>query len=222
MRKLFTFFVLAVLSISAFSASITLKVSMKGSGMTYDSVFVVGKSLIGPGATKDWEFVYMTPEADSVYSVTFNLTKGDTVVYYFSTGNNWDTYLDFRETVDTNCDASMEIVGWAGDRGFIVPDAATTIGFYFSSCEELTIVNGIESPSFNQSFELFPNPANGFVTLTLSQLTNQTISIFDISGKSVKVMNATDLKMNIDISDLSKGVYMVKVSDGEVRKMIVR
>lgn len=68
---------------------------------------------------------------------------------------------------------------------------------------------------------VYPNPANGnlFVEISASKSTHIKIKLFDLSGKLIKVVE-TDLlegrsKTIIDVSDLAKGIYLLKVSDGK-------
>lgn len=59
---------------------------------------------------------------------------------------------------------------------------------------------------------LFPNPTNG--VLTIGNLNVEKIGIYDISGKEIKVFAPTT---QIDLSDLSKGFYIIKLfSDGKI------
>jgi hypothetical protein len=223
MKKLLTLLLLA-LTVSAFAINVTFKVSMKGSGVDYDSVFVVGE----PTA---WAFVQMVDEGDSRYSASINLTAGDSLAYYFITIGYWATdYLAYRETVPEECALSAELTGdpgWTTDRAFIVPNAPLTISYYWGTCTEVSAGVGInERNEIDPEFELYPNPTNGLVTLNLSEITNRTnIEILDISGKTVKNIETSAKTTSFDVSDLSNGLYMVRVLGGTttlVRKLIVQ
>jgi len=67
------------------------------------------------------------------------------------------------------------------------------------------------------SFRLYPNPANGQVTIETSKLSESAvISISDITGKTIKTYhpgNTGSMKIPVDISDLDKGIYIVIVTD---------
>jgi hypothetical protein len=219
MRKLFTLLFLA-LSLSAFSTSITFELSMKGSGVTYDSVFVVGSQT-------DWLFVQMVDQGDSLFTVSMNLPEGDTAVYYFITIGYWASdYLDYRETVPLDCDNSMELVGWEGDRAFIVPASPVKISNIWGTCDEVPGVSAIKVTNNNEKLDLFPNPTEGNVTVQLPEFTNfATIEILDLSGKSIRSIDALAKEFTFDVSDLTKGIYIVKVSSGDAisyGKMVVR
>lgn len=72
-----------------------------------------------------------------------------------------------------------------------------------------------------QGFSLYPNPANGVVTI--QTLGNDTVSVavFDILGKQVLVQEGN----TFDVSALKAGMYMVQVSNGTataVKKLMVK
>ena len=74
-------------------------------------------------------------------------------------------------------------------------------------------------------FNIYPNPATEFVTVELSDnvknIENTDIEIIDLNGKTLKAIKAKSEKTNIDVSDLSTGVYFVKVGN-TVKKVMVQ
>lgn len=72
---------------------------------------------------------------------------------------------------------------------------------------------GIQESFAQNSITLFPNPATEQVNISLStqNYTGSTISIIDISGKTVKKVSAQLPMTTISTNDLSKGIYLVKV-----------
>ncbi|MEZ4954942.1 MAG: M12 family metallo-peptidase [Saprospiraceae bacterium] len=83
---------------------------------------------------------------------------------------------------------------------------------------------------FDISFDLFPNPTNGQMTLILDQATEQHLSlrIFDVTGRVVQEIllekTATYLKQSIDVKALPAGSYEVLLTDGAMfgRKRFVK
>lgn len=66
------------------------------------------------------------------------------------------------------------------------------------------------------SFSLFPNPASSTIMLQFNDALNTNYAIIDINGMLVKT-GSTHAKLNvIDISELPRGVYMLRVSIGGV------
>jgi hypothetical protein len=76
----------------------------------------------------------------------------------------------------------------------------------------------------NSLFFIQPNPANNYVEIVLSDevlFMNATAQIYSIQGLLLKTMQLNSEKTQIDISDLAKGLYIVKVGS-EAKKLIVR
>lgn len=67
------------------------------------------------------------------------------------------------------------------------------------------------SSSTFQAFKMFPNPTNGD-RIYFSVTENATIKIYTILGKLIQSTEVTKSKNNIDISNLSKGVYLIKIN----------
>jgi endonuclease I/chitodextrinase len=62
-----------------------------------------------------------------------------------------------------------------------------------------------------ESFKMFPNPVNGN-RVYFSVTEDATIQIYTILGKLIQSTEVTKSKNNIDISNLSKGVYLLKIN----------
>ena len=75
-------------------------------------------------------------------------------------------------------------------------------------------------------FQLYPNPANEFVTIKTNEFESQTrIMISDMLGKTVKEIKTNSIHTQVDIADLKKGVYFVSVigQNGlKTRKLVVQ
>lgn len=93
-----------------------------------------------------------------------------------------------------------EFLGWEGIKdvyGQLNPNAASlSIDSFFAS-----------------KVSLYPNPANGFVTIS-SELEINKVEIYNLLGK--RVINTSKLvNNNLDVSSLSKGVYLIKLTSGD-------
>jgi hypothetical protein len=78
---------------------------------------------------------------------------------------------------------------------------------------------GIKETSLNSNFSIYPNPANNNLNVMLSngKSENITVKIINNIGQIVKTINlgnSTDINQQIDLSDLSKGIYVVKTTIG--------
>ena len=69
-------------------------------------------------------------------------------------------------------------------------------------------------------FSIAPNPSNGLVLLKVENPTDQLkMNIIDLSGKMIRHMdldssNGSVLTQQIDLTDLSKGMYVIELTDG--------
>ncbi|MFW5877705.1 MAG: T9SS type A sorting domain-containing protein, partial [bacterium] len=91
--------------------------------------------------------------------------------------------------------------------------------------------DAVENLKENASFKVYPNPASDQITVALSNEVNGAvdISIYDLSGRVVKseiVIKATrNYESVIDISGFDKGMYMIKVKQGDdqsVKPLVVK
>lgn len=70
-------------------------------------------------------------------------------------------------------------------------------------------ITGINIYSNDNSFYIFPNPAINNITLAVKQ--KATIEISNIEGQLLKTLSTSGNKINIDVSALPCGVYVVEV-----------
>jgi hypothetical protein len=84
---------------------------------------------------------------------------------------------------------------------------------------QLNVLTGINDIK-NSNIKIYPNPTNNIINIEgLTKNENNTIQIFDVQGKLVITKTITE-KGTIDLSELNKGVYVIKV--GEVAQRIVK
>ena len=81
----------------------------------------------------------------------------------------------------------------------------------------------------SEQFKVYPNPANDIVYITFPESISgsATLIISDLSGKEVTVTSVSSSKMlTINIEDLNKGVYLVKLVDENhlsfTQKLVIR
>ena len=65
-----------------------------------------------------------------------------------------------------------------------------------------------------ESFKMFPNPTNGD-RIYFRVTEDATIKIFNVLGKTVARSEVTKSKNSINISQLAKGIYLVKINSGK-------
>mgnify|MGYP006296210963 FL=1 len=67
---------------------------------------------------------------------------------------------------------------------------------------------GIINPGSLQP-AVYPNPAGSTVTITL-QNPQTTVKMYDMHGKLVKAVDLENMEVEVDISDLNQGLYMLE------------
>lgn len=84
----------------------------------------------------------------------------------------------------------------------------------------------IEESLIASSVKIYPNPANNFVSISASNDLNPTkLEVVDINGRLVKSVNLEkNNDREVDISELSKGLYLMNVYsvDGIITKKIIK
>ncbi|WP_296383249.1 spondin domain-containing protein [Winogradskyella sp.] len=160
--------------------------------------------------------------------------------------NLWDTGMNkWKETFTLDLfpyDAGTEDgFGYSGNnaatnpRG-VITNIAGVSGYPFNSAKIGTLTITFKSTTLSTNdFEiankvkLYPNPSDtDFVTITNAN-TLSKVEVYDVLGKSVKqieISNSNDNEQIFDVSDLNKGLYIVRLlnTTGEFgsKKLIIK
>lgn len=84
---------------------------------------------------------------------------------------------------------------------------------------------GVDQVNSLAQFSVYPNPAKDFITVENDSNSINAIQISDFNGRIVKTVNGTnETSLELNISDLSSGVYLLNVttSEGSTVKKIVK
>ncbi len=156
--------------------------------------------------------------------ITLERTGG--VMAYNITDPNNPTFTDYKHSRTTSA--------YGGDNGpegiiYIAPENTTTGKGYVIIANEIsgtlsmyevanapTLATG-EVKTEKATFNIFPNPVTKGNTLYFNRM--QGYELYDMSGKLIgKEKNA----LTIDTSKLNTGVCLIKTSEGEVKRVIVK
>ena len=77
------------------------------------------------------------------------------------------------------------------------------------------IVDLPESLPTDYNLEVFPNPSSDKITITnsgKSKSDSYRIEILNIRGQIIKTIFNNDIEVTINLSDLSSGIYVIKVT----------
>jgi hypothetical protein len=82
--------------------------------------------------------------------------------------------------------------------------------------------------SFDNQFRIYPNPANSIINVKMNdQSTLDKIEVFNLNGRKIsrKKINADNKSIQFDVSDLSSGLYFIKLSNNQsktfTKKLII-
>jgi hypothetical protein len=120
-------------------------------------------------------------------------------------GNNTNLST-FNSTSNSNLtciyvdDASYSTANWTNI------DPASTFVNNEAECEALSIVDN----AFELDVTIYPNPTDNYLFIEGNK-NPISISIYNLLGAEVISKSNTD---KIDVSELSNGVYIIKISDG--------
>ena len=105
----------------------------------------------------------------------------------------------------------------ATGKGYVViaNEISGTLSMYEVSLSPELVTDEVKSEK--ATFNIFPNPVNKGNILYFNRA--QSYELYDMSGKMLSKENNA---LTIDTSGLSTGVYMVKTSEGFVRRIIVK
>lgn len=126
--------------------------------------------------------------------------------------NSWGQSAIFNETIGTV----------SAEPGYIEAKYIESSVAYtnLSITDSNSAVNIEKSASQNEKLRIYPNPSDGIFTLEINKTESNKISveILDITGKLVyrndyPVMGT--LKETIDLQNLNKGMYFLRVKEGE-------
>ena len=149
---------------------------------------------------------FYSPRISATKNNIIYATNGEDGVYAFDLSLNmlWSDVLNFTNTSGV-CFATNGLAAVSGSNKIRVYTPAITTGT--SEINHVLV-------------RVYPNPTNNIINIEgLTKNENNTIQIFDVQGKLVITKTITE-KGTIDLSELNKGVYVIKI--GEVAQRIVK
>ncbi|MGY0408558.1 MAG: T9SS type A sorting domain-containing protein, partial [Polaribacter sp.] len=105
-----------------------------------------------------------------------------------------------RKSTITTPDATYNTSEW----GRFPKNTFSDLGFY-------TAATASTEDTFLKQFRMYPNPTHGN-TLYFKTIEEGSVHFYDILGKKVLTSKITNTKKQVDISSLSKGVYLLKIN----------
>jgi 1,4-alpha-glucan branching enzyme len=151
-------------------------------------------------------------DGNNIWELTIPLVPG-TYEYKFAY-DNWTGQESLVEgstcTITTNTFTNRVIT---------VIDAETLPAVCWESCE-LCIISVEETSS---TLSVYPNPSNGNIRINSNLALPYNIEVFDLSGRKVQDMKVFQSNTEINLENLSKGAYQIRVSNNynSVRETVI-
>jgi hypothetical protein len=77
-------------------------------------------------------------------------------------------------------------------------------------------------PNWEYNISIYPNPTTTTINLVSTEISDFELSILDITGKVIKTGRMSDQTFTIDVSDLSSGMYMLRLVSQEGASKVVK
>jgi hypothetical protein len=199
-----------------------------------DPIVLPAGAVLAPGEyytieTSDDGKPELFPFVPDFVSIKFNFGKADEVKLFHSNGQlidsvkydcvaPWPTSPNGGGSSLTLCDPNLDnslASSWSASLDeFITLQSTTILATPGSGCVLHTAV----APKLQSGISVYPNPTSD--NLYISNPVNEQleITVLSATGKPVKSMQAKQGITSVDLSDLPKGIYMVKMQNKTSRK----
>jgi len=143
--------------------------------------------------------------------VTFSLGTANDELLFTLTGEDLQFAIspDFEDPKDANGDNTyvivLQAVDVAGNR------SSKTVEIQVTNIENETVLN---IPRRIASWEVYPNPVeNGPVQLNFQEDLSGLLLLHNSAGQLIKKYTVSGNRMELDLSDLSTGLYLIRYLD---------
>jgi len=122
-----------------------------------------------------------------------------------------------------------EIIGQNGGNGVYVPRTLDISSFYGQTVyiafrhhnssdefelniDDVAVTTTLNSQGFlKNGFSIYPNPASNLLNISSDTFVINTVKIVDINGRTVKQVAINETTTQVNISDLTAGIYMITI-----------
>ncbi len=157
------------------------------------------------------------------FGYTFELTPDDQVVWEYKTPFMGPNIAIQGDTLTINNNLTFRMrrfpinyTGFAGKD--LTPDGYIELEPNLGFCDQILPTSDIMEEYF---LEVFPNPANTFLTIEWIGGMYADVQIFDMMGRQVTSFTETGGRKYLDISTWEEGIYFIEIGGIETRKLVV-
>ena len=134
-------------------------------------------------------------------------------------------YLDNNGGVWSKYEATVTAPAGATQFSFELRTYSGAVTYW----DDISFVNNTAASVKNnaiEGFATYPNPiTNSTFTITSNSSSKKTITIFNVLGKKVLSSSFSGVKSNVDVSTISAGIYILKVTEAgktASKKLVIR
>ncbi|MDO5971771.1 carbohydrate-binding protein [Flavivirga aquimarina] len=147
--------------------------------------------------------------AEKTIEVRVGSTTGALLGTITFPGTGRSTYATAYGNLDTSNVSGTQDLYFVFSGGF-------NVNWFYLETESLSVSDNIK----DDQISYYPNPVSNNVTVLIPTSKFSHYSIFDISGRVNKqgVITSEMQKMNIDLSNFSKGIYLISLKGNQLTK----
>ena len=122
----------------------------------------------------------------------------------------------FPNSNDAGFDGAWSVYPYFDSENIVISDINT--GFY------LVKESSLNTSDFKEvQLQIYPNPADQFVHLQSPDKTIKNVSLYNMNGQLAKNFSFSDnFDIQLDVSNLSSGVYLMEINHNQREKLIIR
>jgi len=190
--------------------------------------------------TSDW---VLGPDLTQVYSGTFTHNHGDNIVLTLDTPFNYNGTDNLLIAVEENQDSfdsgndnllaspvtENRSIMYRSDTNNPEPNSppvATAVQTYVANVDISFNTLSINDYDGDNGFKMYPNPStNKQVIIQMENTGVKEVSVYDLRGRRVSIINSDKNQVKIDLSHLTTGIYMVNVvseNKNSTKKLILK
>ena len=223
------------------SGGTTVSYCAAGSAQGSEHISNVSFGTINNSSARDnyRDYTSMSTSVNKGSSYVLTVTIGS--VYNGDKATAWFDWNGDGDFLDSGESFSLSVTGSTATSSITVPTNATAsntrmrirVHYYaannvscgtpsnsYGEVEDYTInINASAGKSLNQiagfSAELYPNPATKMLNIRLNGVDNANLQLININGKTVLNLKLGNKVTELDVSNLDKGMYFLKISSSD-------
>ena len=184
----------------------TIDEPQTGNFLTTDHYFNLNNEAPGQGQTADASFTWAFPH-DTWFSVK---------LVFDMDAQTYEMTVDGTEAIPAGTPFNDDTAPYLGGIDFFAPSQFSL--YYVDDVVAASGVLGVDDFSADV-FSVYPNPVKDKLNIESAAAVN-SVTVYDILGKEVLAAQPDAISPSVDMSGLSSGAYLVRVTIGNASKTV--